>query len=180
MYPTRRALFGLWSILTGKTCCLVATLLKADCSTTSALPIAMFDTVVQLPFGQKIGTFFVRTGSKVKPSRAIVNARRGFPKGAALVREQPASAPLWSPSFGTFLGETRKVHYRTPETKKERGSGEPLPLKFMLDTLCGNEPGEPSGVSTTARLPVSNRRRALPGYMSKGSMPRTGWPVSDM
>ena len=31
---------------------------KADCSTTSALPIAMSDTAQLLPFKQKIGTFF--------------------------------------------------------------------------------------------------------------------------
>ena len=34
--------------------------------------------------------------------------RLGFPKGALLL-----VAPLWSLSFGTFLGETRKVRYPT-------------------------------------------------------------------
>ena len=77
---------------------------KADCSTTSALP-KISDVAVQLPFGQKVGTLFVRIGFWLRCSRAIENARQGFPKGAALVREQPASAPLWSLSFGPFLGE---------------------------------------------------------------------------
>ena len=36
-------------------------------------------------------------------ARGIVNARRGIPKGEALVREQPASAPLWPHSLVTFL-----------------------------------------------------------------------------
>ena len=36
-------------------------------------------------------------------ARGIVNARWGIPKGAALVREQPASAPLWPHSLVTFL-----------------------------------------------------------------------------
>ena len=36
-------------------------------------------------------------------ARGIVSARRGFPKGAALVRELPASAPLWPHSLVTFL-----------------------------------------------------------------------------
>ena len=37
------------------------------------------------------------------------DARRGIPKGAALVREQPASAPLWPPSLVTFLFGDKKV-----------------------------------------------------------------------
>ena len=37
-------------------------------------------------------------------------ARRGIPKGAALVREQPASAPLWLTSFGTFLVQRQEKY----------------------------------------------------------------------
>ena len=79
--------------------------------------------------------------------------------------------------------------------KKEEAASRFLSL-ILLVTVRSNEPGEPNGVTITTSLvlPVGVVLRAAnqnlliaggnhttinPTYMSKGSMPRTGWPASD-
>ena len=67
--------------------------------------LAAADALAALPtedapyFGQKIGTFSVRTGSKLRCSSASGDARRGFLKGAALLAGASNSAPFQSASF---------------------------------------------------------------------------------
>ena len=78
IHPSRTR--HLRSTLTGKTCYLVAALHLADCSTL----VRSADFALYLPFVQKIGTFFGETGCRLSCSSAIVSARRGFLKGAAL------------------------------------------------------------------------------------------------
>ena len=70
------------------------------------------------PFGQKIGTFFVRTGCRLRCSSAIASARREryIGEGVFACGSKQLSASPMSPSFGTFLGEARKVH--APHSEK--------------------------------------------------------------
>ena len=65
---------------------------------------------------------------------------------------------LKSPSFGTFLGEARKVQEHT--NKKEEAE-----ICFLLTILLvkkrSNESGEPCGLTTTTGQPVSLCQRRL-------------------
>ena len=45
-------------------------------SALAALPICLFDTAQQLPFGQKVGTLLARTGFRLRCSGSFVSARR--------------------------------------------------------------------------------------------------------
>ena len=81
---------------------------KADCSTL----VRSADFSRCHPSGKKVGTLFVRTGSRLRCSSAIVSARRGFPRGRLSLREQGTQRPLVA-FFWYFSWRSKKSTLRT-------------------------------------------------------------------
>ena len=81
---------------------------KADCSTL----VRSADFSRCHPSGKKVGTLFVRTGSRLRCSSAIVSARWGFPRGRLSLREQGTQHPLVA-FFWYFSWRSKKSTLRT-------------------------------------------------------------------
>ena len=101
-------------------------------SALAALPI-----FPQLPFVQKIGTFFVRTGSRLRCSGTTESACRvGYiGKGGFDCGSNQLSAFPMSPSFGPFLGEARKGHISSINYINIFTNNSWIPLFFCLQFL---------------------------------------------
>ena len=124
----RRALGIFRRNLRGKICFLVPVLHIAAATFS---PLCRY--APRLPFGQKIGTFFVRTGCRLRCSSSIANARLGFPRGRLWRAGARHSAPLGRLLLVLFLAKQEK--YITPvlHLKKEKPERFPSPvLKFKI------------------------------------------------
>ena len=81
-----------------------------------------------LHFGQKIGTFFVRTGSRLRCSRAFVSAGREILKRASLARGSATTQRLLSRLLLVlFLAKQEKYIFpRNPKEKRTHQTVRPL------------------------------------------------------
>ena len=114
MYLSRRALFNLWRTLTGKACFLVAALLQADCSTTSALP-----TLLSIALRTKSRDTFCPNRIEVKVLRKLRKCAPGVSKGAALIAGAINSAPLGRLLLVLFLAKQEKYIPPHPPLTKQ-------------------------------------------------------------